>query len=306
MKTALETALAFRKPRQTARYSTLGLDFKHIYDSISKYVDSDYVIPFWKNIDKELAQEFDGCPPFDFLNNSHICNTMFTLNTDWANVQLDILEKNFTTGFLTRVLEENLIGNPPIFNEKYFTSCNNVHHLYHYWRYVNHKGWENTQAEGSVVEWGGGYGHMALMFKLMFPNPYQTYTIIDLPIFSTLQWLYLSCIRSEDAVHLIMDEKSEIKPGKINLLPIGLLDVYKDYLMGQDMFVAMWSLSESSPKACDLMLNTNFLRSKNAMMGFHGHRDETMPSGNILFEYARHFMTIEKTGMIDNHYYAWR
>ncbi len=50
----------------------------------------------------------------------------------------------------------------------------------------------------SVLEWGGGYGAQAKIFKRLGRKD-LTYTIADLPPLCLLQWVYLSCLFGEKA-----------------------------------------------------------------------------------------------------------
>jgi hypothetical protein len=305
MKYAVDTILGINRSFEKNNYEVAREDFKTKHDNIASYGNSKYVLPFWQAMNGILAEEFKDGPPFEFLNHKLILNTMFASDKRVAKEELETLENTFLNNYLRTMLQEHIVGNPMIYDEGYLTSCNRIHQLYHIWKFLDQHGLNSIGSQTSVVEWGGGYGAMALLFKEIIPNPKQTYYIIDLPIFCCIQYLYLSTILGKDNVKIVT-KPDDILDSKINLIPIGLLDEFRDIVSHKDLFIAMWSLSESSPAAYNLMVETDFLSAKDVMLAFHSNKDVHMPSGSMLYEYAKDKLRLERTGFVDRHYYGWR
>ena len=121
----------------------------------------------------------------------------------------------------------------------------------------------------AVVEWGGGYGVLAkTMWKLFsFLSRPLTYTIIDLPVVCVMQWLYLSTIFGEDAVHLLTKRDHKIIEGKINLVPHKLEGDEVVAPQG-DLFVSTWAISESSVAAVNYVAQQKMFGVHWAILGY--------------------------------------
>jgi len=108
-----------------------------------------------------------------------------------------------------------------LLSEEYISSHTAIHHLYHLLYYARKTNF-NIKNVKTVVEWGGGYGSLARLFKRINPEPF-TYIIIDTPIFSTLQLLFLSTIFGVECINLIKKGTDRVVEGKINLVPLTCL-----------------------------------------------------------------------------------
>lgn len=151
-----------------------------------------YIIPEWQNnlkvLEKDLAENLN----FDFLRHPIISKTMFVGNKPWVAGELKYIEDRLSPEIIKVLLAEDYIGRPVISNWKYLTSNNSIHHLYHLARYLD-KSHCNLDEINTIIEWGGGYGNFAKIFwRLKKGN--CTYIVIDLPVFSCLQFIYLSFI----------------------------------------------------------------------------------------------------------------
>ncbi len=118
----------------------------------------------------------------------------------------------------------------------------------------------------TVIEWGGGYGCMAKIARRMSPGR-LTYIIIDVPLISSLQWLYLSTIFGESAVNLFHDGTESIQEGKFNLIPVCFVEKYS---LKADLFISTFALSESSAYAHDFVDKMNFFGAKHIWLEYHG------------------------------------
>lgn len=296
-----EFSLFSRKQRQQEEFMRLCPDFSSIYDRLKEYDISRFTTPLWQDYNKKFKNIFLPEPPFDFLRNKIIMRTMFVDGCGkWLAEELSFLEKMSTFKTLQKLLEEDYVGRPAIRNSKYLTSHNSIHHLYHLVFFQN-KTKVGIDECDSIVEWGGGYGNMAKIVKRI--NTRVTYIIIDMPLFSCIQWIYLSTVLGKDSVTIITDKTSDIISGKINILPLSFLG---NQNIQADMFIATWSLSESSKFAQEYVGSLNFFDSKHLLLAFQ-KSSPTLPNADHLGYIAkRSGAGVEGIDFLPNNYYAFR
>lgn len=268
------------KRNQKRTFKALKNQYSQYYNYLSRQDISDFTTPFWENYNKKIEKAITPYPPFSFLLNRAIRETMFVVaGGKWINEELVFLEKLISKEKLRKFLEEDYVGIPILINSTYLTSHNSIHHLYHLIYFQNKTRIDFNRID-TVIEWGGGYGNMAKLFKRI--NPGITYIIIDLPLLTCLQWLYLAVILGEDKINILKNTTEEIKEGKINLLPVCFL---KNYNLKGDLFIATWSLSESSRYAQDYVENHKFFGAKHFLFGYQKGGKE-LPYADRLGEIA--------------------
>jgi hypothetical protein len=213
----------------------------------------------------------------NFLSDIEISGTMFVNEGgSWMAEQIDFLEKNLDSDHLKNILKENKLGKPQIKNNKYSTSHNSIHHLYHIVRYHSETK-KSLLAKSDVIEWGGGYGNLAKIWLRM--NPFSTtYTIIDTPLFIVLQYSYLGAIFGKEKINLITRNNQKIKESKINLVPVGFIDSMK---LSCDTFISTWALSESSAFSKNYVSKNKYFGAKNILMAYQDSSDELPDASRI-------------------------
>jgi hypothetical protein len=262
---------------QMTSFMKLSERFSGAYDSLRECDVSDFTTPMWDGFRSGLEDTFLPIPPFSFLRNPIILKTMFvTAGGRWMKEELTYLEGHMTETRLRELLAEDYVGDPYLFNAKYMTSHNTIHTLYHLARYSATTGC-NLEDIHDVVEWGGGYGNLARIFQRL-KSPSLTYTIVDLPIMSMIQWIYLSSILGEDKVRLIQTPEVSLKSGAINLLPVCHLEHYEPR---GDLFVSTWALNESSEKAQEYVISRAWFNSKHVLLGYAKDNPISSNSGLI-------------------------
>lgn len=287
-----------KKQKQMVVFNSLKDDFFDIYKNFKKYDISRFVAPLWKDFNARVEKVFLPSPPFSFLNNPIIMFTMFGGRA--LRRELEFLEKRISKKTLKRLLEEDYIGDPPLINSTYLTSSNNIAHLYHMFKYIEETGYDFNRTQ-TIIEWGGGYGNMAKLFKRLIRKRY-TYIIIDLPLFSTLQWLYLTTIFGKENVHIIKTQKDKIIKYSINLLPLCFLESQK---LEADLFISTWGLSESSRYAQDYVVNKNWFNVKHLLLGYQKKTDELVNTDRVGRLAKIKGATVKDVGFISDNYYAF-
>lgn len=179
------------------------------------------------------------------------------------------------------------------------TSHNSIHHLYHLFRFATSRGSKIGDID-SVVEWGGGYGNMAKLFRRM--NEHVTYVILDTPLFSCLQWLYLGTVFGPEAVNLLEKTTDEIIPGKVNCVSIGLVPHVR---ISCNLFISTWALSESSRFSQDFVIERHWFDARHLLLAYQ-LAGERFPNAEQVGSLAREMgADIEEIKFIPGNYYAF-
>ena len=293
--------LAKIKENQKSKFETLKNWCSQYYIYLSGQSVSDFTTSLWENYKKKLEEIILPSPRFSFLRDRVIRETMFVMaGGKWIKEELGFLEKSFSREKLTKVLEEDYIGNPILINSTYLTSHTSIHHLYHFAQFQE-KTKNNLESITSVIEWGGGYGNMAKILKRIAPM--VTFTIIDLPVMSCLQWLYLATVFGEDKVNMLTNPKNEIEKGKINILPLSFL---KNRELNAELFIATWSLSESSRYAQDYVVSQNFFGAKHLLLSYQ-KSGQGLPDAGRVGEIAKNRgAVIFPINFLPGSYYAFK
>jgi putative sugar O-methyltransferase len=261
----LEQLLADQRPRQLALFEVLAPEFRARYEELDTRTHR-FLAEEWRARNSELAESLRPQPPREFIRHPVILFTMFVdgkHNEEKLRVAESVLEPNA----LGRVLGEDPVGGPPLCSWSgggLITSSNTIHHTHHLARFIR-----ATEAEpsriASVVEWGGGYGNLAKLFRRLHGGA-PTYVIVDTPLFSCIQWLYLSSIFGRDQVELITGADTPIAKRKINLVPITAVEQVP---LTADLFVSTWALNESTPEAQRYVIDRDWFAAPHLLLGIH-------------------------------------
>ena len=295
--------LRFTKQDQEKIFKALCKDFNGIYYGLQKYDIRSFIIPDWNAHSALIEKVFLPHPPLNFLRNKTIRDTMFVdAGGPWLEEELRYLEERFSRADLSALLQEDYVGGARIRILRYLASHNSVHHLYHLMRFSHETG-ENFNGMTRVVEWGGGYGNLAkILHRLKKDN--LTYVIIDIPLLSCVQWLYLSSTLGSEKINLLRNPKDTIQQGKINLLPVCFLNTQK---IEGDLFISTWALDESSQYAQDYVIQQQWFNSKHILLAFHDYTGLAPDSERIGMAAAAAGARIQKIDFIPDHqYYAFR
>lgn len=296
----LQKYLANLKSEQKQIFENLKKGISDIYYDLKQYDIERFLTPFWNEQNEKLEKELFPDVPFSFLRNSIITYTMFvTSGGEWCKSQLNFLKNNFSSKKLKRLLIEDYVGVPILLNFKYVTSHNSIHHLYHIIRFLN-----NTKCDlkdiKTIIEWGGGYGNMAKIFNRLTKNNI-TYIIIDTPLMSCIQWLYLATILGKKKVKLIQNSNEKIIENKRNILPLCFMDQYD---LSADLFISTWALTESSRYSQEYVVNSNWFGSKHILLSYN-YKNSCLPSTNIEEILKKKEFTIENIDYKPGNRYAF-
>jgi len=291
------------KRDQRTIFNSLSRNFPEIYRNFKKYNAGEFTTPVWKQLNAEIEHTLLPYPSFSFLRNPLVSATMVI--NDFGQVlkqELAMLKNEVSRDRLKVLLKEDYVGNPLIINSTYLASHNSIHHLYHLTKFLKITK-SHLDEISTVVEWGGGYGNLAKIFRRLNPATH-TYIIIDTPLFSSIQWLYLSTILGPDSVKLLQNPADVVHSGKINLIPICFLD-YQE--ISADLFVSTWALSESSKFSQDYVAVREWFKSKHLLIAYHKSSANYLPDSDRVGTLARASgALIEEIDFLPGNYYAFR
>jgi putative sugar O-methyltransferase len=294
--------LARTKPCQVASFAELRKRFPDFYGNLKKHDISRFTTSLWEVMNARVEKVFLPYPPFRFLRDKTIRNTMFvTAGGKWLKEQTVFLESNFNEGRLAAILEEDYVGSPSLLNSKYLTSHQSIHHLYHFLRFINNTKCDLNQMD-TIVEWGGGYGNMAKIFRRL-SSSLSTYIIVDTPLFSCLQWLYLSTVFGEANVNLLQNSTDMIQSKKINLLPVCFVE---DHKINADLFLSTWALSESSKYSQDYVVSHDWFEAKHILLAYQESSDKLPEAGRVGKLAVDSGAVIEDIEFLRGSHYAFR
>lgn len=290
---------------QRRNYFLIRGEFQQKYSYIKNVLDSIPLTSAWTDYSVILEKDMLPYPRFSFLQNKTMMKSMFATGRDgWLDNAISDMERYFSASVLKKLLHEDYIGEPLIYSEKYMASHNSIEHTYHIYRFMDYIK-PNTQAIHSVIEWGGGYGSMAKLFCRFYRNvkPF-TYIIVDIPIVSCLQWLYLAVIFGEENVYCFQKPTDAVQVGKINIIPVSWA---MQMNVRADIFISTWALSESPMSLQDEVLQRNWFDATHLLLAYRKN-DERFPDSEHIGEAARKSGAwITRIRYISGmHYYAFR
>jgi hypothetical protein len=246
----------FREALETARVS-----YRRIVQAAP--LPSGFVHPQWEENIREVESYFLERFDMSFMAYPRINGTMvFTKHAaheaEWPSVEAwrspDTVRKYLGNG----LNDHFLTGKIGI-----ATLINSTHQLYHLARFEQFRG-EQVEQVRSVVEFGGGYGNLARLFRCF--EGLSRYTILDLPLFSCIQYVFLSTVLGPGGVRLVTEPRTPAADGIVDLVPINLLpDLPRD----GELFVSTWALSETPLAAYNLVRERDWFGAREILLAFH-------------------------------------
>lgn len=245
------------------RFDALRGEFAARWSQVRDLSDPAFVRSDWRDRNEALARDLAPAPPRDFLRHPAILFQMF-VGDKYVPHELPYVTSRLED---LEVAREDPVGCPPpapMAGRDWETSANTVHHLHHLLRYEEATG--RRIADFDVfVEWGAGYGNLAKLIRRRHGGE-PTLVLLDTPIFSCLQWVYLASILGEEAVVLHTSAGQRVEPGRINVVPVGLV---RSLAVEADMFVSTWALNESEPAAQDEVLARGWFGASALLLAMH-------------------------------------
>lgn len=260
-----ERVLTRNSATSLVRFHALAASFAETFRSVDLPVGDEMVGAFWQDMNRRMAQRLLPRPAVRFLRDQLIASTMVAdAGGHWLQWQLHYLQTCVPHAQLTEWVRENAVGGPRLRCPELMTSHNALHQAYHLALFRERIA-PDLASINTVIEWGGGYGRMALTFRRWAPQP-ATYIIIDTALLASLQWLYLSAVLEPAAVVLVDGEGARICPGRINIVPLGRLrDLDR---IRCDLFLSTWALSESPAVMQDWVVERSWYGARHLLLAY--------------------------------------
>ncbi len=218
----------------------------------------------WLNNRKELRVQILRDDPLEFLTWDVVTGSMFVGNRLFVERELDYLmnRHNWKTVW-EQVIQEDPVGTPKRYIRDKRSSGNRIHTAYHLARFEAQTGLSVRESR-LIVEFGGGYGSLCrLIHKLGFTG---LYVIYDLPELVALQKFYLRslsmpCIDANDTSNLTGQHRGIFCTSDINVLRR-----MESHAVGRPLFIATWSLSETTSSFRQEIISIPMIRSARAYL----------------------------------------
>lgn len=200
----------------------------------------------------------------DFIANEVINGTMVFTNRDIHKIELKNILGTFGMPAFAEVISKGLNSTFLYGKSRRSTLINSTHHLHHLMRFEQLTG-VKVSAIDSVVEFGGGYGNMARIVQNLGGG--NTYSIVDLLLFSCIQFAFLSTVAGNNQV--VLDSNNVRHDAKILLHPLFRTDT-PTKLRG-NLFLSTWALSESTRAAYDWVTTSDWFGANNLLLAYNEH-----------------------------------
>lgn len=247
---------------QFATFEQLAPEFAATVSFLTQAGDvSRWVHDTWTEANESILRQLLPRPEIAFLRVQDIAAMMFVdAGGQWLDHQAAYLARHYEAEVLQWLLQENIVGGPRLCSSSPVTSHNSVHHLYHLTFFEQETGVSLSPSD-VVVEWGGGYGNLVKIQRRRTPQ--LTNIVVDTPLFTALQWLYLSSVLGPDQVNLVRSEDDDLLEGKVNLVSLPFVHALD---VKADLFVSTWALSESTPAAQQFVAERDWFGARHLLL----------------------------------------
>jgi len=252
-------------PVATARFS-LALNQAREFYATQKHIKiaPDLIHESWLQNITELESYFAGQMSEDFIANKVINGTMVFTNREAHKLELKNVSDAFDKKLIKEIISKGLNSAFLSGKSRRSTLINSVHHLHHLMRFEQLTGKKVSSIE-SVIEFGGGYGNMARIVQNA--GACKTYSIVDLLLFSCIQYVFLSTIVGNE--HVAFDDGSQQKNTKFLLHPLFHADA--PTTLHGELFISTWALSESTRAAYEWVLSCNWFGANSLLLAYNEH-----------------------------------
>lgn len=278
-------------PPDASSFRSIYERYKKEYEAFvaSHPTPAPFVLPIWDSFAVEMERYFRTDFSIGFLAHPIIRRTMFMDFGGRSQASaLEYLETHTDPDTRERLLREPTVGEPTITQWRYRASHNTIHHAQHLIKFSNetHRDLRDVR---TVVEWGGGYGNLARIFRLL--NAHATYILIDLPVFAYIQAVYLSAIFGPDVVRVVTDPTVPIPPGTFAIIPLDENHLRARAVRNADLFISTWALSESTNYAQQFVEEQAYFGAQ-ALLIAHQEASEDMRYADDILTHLSGYRTV--------------
>ena len=176
----------------SGRFNSALKEAREYYDKRkSLKIAPELIHDSWSENIAALESYFAGRMNEDFISNEVINGTMVFTNREAHKLELKCISDYFGEKLVDEVVGKNLNASFLHGKSRRSTLINSTHHLHHLMRFEQGTGRKRASFD-SVVEFGGGYGNMARIVQNL--GSCETYSIVDLLLFSCIQYVFPSTV----------------------------------------------------------------------------------------------------------------
>lgn len=260
------------------RFERLAADFSDRYAEVRALGDPAALEPPWRSYLAELERHLLPRPPADFLRLPVALETMTAHGRHARAAQLSHLRRRLPQAELARLVREDAVGAPLVAERRLLSSGTRIQAVTGMQALAETAGVEPASVR-SIVEWGGGYGQLARLWRRVGQ---PTYVLVDLPLVACLQWLYLASVLGEEAVRLYATTPGEPESGLVHVLPAAIADAGA---LRPELFVSTWGLSESPAETQRRVAESGFFGAEHLLVAFQ-RRNAFFPGSTVAADAA--------------------
>jgi len=209
------------------------------------------------------------------MSNAVINGTMVFTDPEAHKLELKSIADAFDRELVQKLIASGLNSTFLSGKSRRSTLINSIHHLHHLMRFEQVTG-KKVSSFGSVVEFGGGYGNMGRIMNNF--GSCKNYSIIDLLLFSCIQFVFLGTVAGSEQV--TFDGNNGSENAKFLLHPLFRAD--KPTTLRGELFISTWALSESTRAAYEWVVANDWFGANSLLLAYNEHWKPW--SGNELSE----------------------
>lgn len=259
--------------------------------------------PNWFNFQMQMKREFE-INPKEFLRGPAFSQTIscspMPIISRAVKHYYRYIRKLSLPDKLKKYLIDDYIGKPYIYSFRYKSTFVRIQHLYQISLFEKLTAINLFSNNERIIEFGGGYGDLVNLIHKNNPNK-PTYIIIDLPVLSKIQYLYLKSIY-DDQVFLISDNNKKIENGAINIVPLHMIDTIDEE---KSIFLATYSLTESNFNVLDILKKKDFFGSDHFFIAYQTDNAMFMEGVNIANELKSYLALNHFSNSLENDNYLF-
>jgi hypothetical protein len=261
--------------RQSERFDQLAPHFASVHGALAEG-PTPLPLAAQEAADAGLAQTLLPMPPKAFLQSRELQRLLvFSSSQEAVNSAFSEVKAYLAPVESLDFLQEDIVGDPSLIDHAPAVSAREPSSIVHVvtsptriWSAHQLVRYELVtkrficDAE-SILVCGARYGDIPRLLRRR--NAFATILLIDTPLRAALQWLYLSSVIGEQAVHLISDSATPIREGFINIMTFGTAAAMN---VTCELFVAIWSSRDVTAGIQELVFERNLFGAKHFAVGF--------------------------------------
>lgn len=243
-------------------YSALNEASQYYTENKHTRVNPDLIHESWQHYVSAMETYFPSQMNEDFMLNEVINSTMVFTNRKAHKLELKNLSAAFDKKMTAEIISKNVNASFLSGKSRKATLINSAHHLHHLMRFEQRTGRKIGGIE-SVVDFGGGYGNMARVVDNF--GSCKAYTIVDLLLFSCIQYVFLSTVAGNDQV--TFDGANAKQNAKFILHPLFSAD--SPTSLHGELFLSTWALSEGTHATFEWVTAHDWFGATNLLLAYN-------------------------------------